>query len=352
MLVASARAGIAEGLSAGITTYADTCGFGVVHGAMRQMGVRGLMYQEVFGPQPEQCEESMRGLRSCVESLVREDTALVRTGVSPHAPYSVSDELFSRCASFAIEHGLPMAIHAAESEAETRLVREGAGAFGDALRARGIEVAPRATSTIELLERTGALAARPLLVHCVQVSDDDMALIRTRGCSVAHCPASNAKLGHGIAPLAAFLDAGIVVGLGTDSVASNNRMDLFDEARLAILMQRVRSRMPDTVSPAKALDLATIGSARALGLEAEVGSLEAGKSADIAVFAIDPVRDTPSFDPAAALVLAAGGRHARFVMVAGHVLVQDGELLQDVGDDLATVRHAAQSLEQFAKEAE
>jgi cytosine/adenosine deaminase-related metal-dependent hydrolase len=350
LLLAAARAGIAEGLSAGVTTYADTCESGVVHRALREMRVRGVMYQEVFGPQPAQCDESMRGLRERVETLAVDDTTLVRTGVSPHAPYSVSDALFASCARYATEHRLPMAIHAAESDAETILVRDGTGAFGDALRARGIDVAPRASSTMALLERTGALDARPLLIHCVQVTDADIDIMKSRGCAVAHCPASNAKLGHGIAPLTSFRQAGLAVGLGTDSVASNNRMDLLDEARLAILMQRARARMPDTVSPAQALELATMGSARALGLDTEIGSLDAGKSADIAVFDLDPVRDTPTFEPAAALVLAGGGRRARFVMVAGQVLVRDGKLVEDVGDDISAVRRATQSLEQFATE--
>ena len=176
-LLASARLGIAEGLLAGITTYADTCESGVVHEAMREMGVRGVMYLEVFGPQPEQSPSALRDLVERLAPLRGSDTALVRSGISPHAPYSVSDDLFAGAARLAIEERLPIAVHAAESEAEQRLVTEGQGDFADALRARGIEVQPRATSTIALLERAGVLRARPLLIHCVRAGSDDVTRI-------------------------------------------------------------------------------------------------------------------------------------------------------------------------------
>jgi 5-methylthioadenosine/S-adenosylhomocysteine deaminase len=179
------------------------------------------------------------------------------------------------------------------------------------------------------------------------VSAGDIAVIAAHGCAIAHCPASNAKLGHGIAPLTDLLEAGVVVGLGTDSVASSNRMDLLDEARLAILVQRVRCRTPDVLAPARMLELATLGSARALGLDHEIGSLDVGKAADLAVFDLHPVSDTPSYDPASALIFAAPGRRARFVTVAGRVLVRDGALLEDVGSDLAAVRRAAEALARF-----
>ncbi|HSA56835.1 MAG TPA: amidohydrolase family protein, partial [Gemmatimonadaceae bacterium] len=121
-LLASARVGIAEGLLAGVTAYADTCESGVVHQALREMGVRGIMYQEVFGPQPDQCASAVRELRARVEQLRAHDTARVCTGLSPHAPYSVSDALFAAAAQYARSDGLPVAVHAAESEAESRLV--------------------------------------------------------------------------------------------------------------------------------------------------------------------------------------------------------------------------------------
>jgi 5-methylthioadenosine/S-adenosylhomocysteine deaminase len=146
-------------------------------------------------------------------------------------------------------------------------------------------------------------------------------------CGVAHCPASNARLGHGIAPVAALLHAGIDVGLGSDSVASNDRMDLLDEARLALLLATAREGRIDALSASDALDLATRGAARALRLEREVGSLEVGKSADLAAFALGARARGPTHDPVAAAVLALAGTPATFVAVAGRPLVRDAVLL-------------------------
>lgn len=347
-LLSSARLGIAEGLLAGITTYADTCESGVTHQAMRDMGVRGVMFLEVFGPQPGQASESLRGLAARVESLRALDSGLVRTGISPHAPYSVSDDLFAGAARLAMDEQLPVAVHAAESEAEHLLVTEARGDFADALRARGIAVVPRGKSTIELLDRVGMLRARPLLIHCVRASRDDIARIAAHGCAVAHCPASNAKLGHGIADLEGMLHAKVDVGLGSDSVASNNRMDLLDEARLALLMGRARGRTWDVLPASQGLELATLGGARALGLDAEVGTLEVGKAADIAAFPLDAIHAQPVQDPESALLFATSGRGARLVMVGGEVLVRDGRLVREVSEDLDAVRSAGDELRKFA----
>lgn len=343
-LLASARVGIAEGLLAGVTTFADTCASGVVHQALRDMGARGIMYQEVFGPQPDQCETSMRDLRAKVDALRAADTGLVHTGVSPHAPYSVSDALFAATAAYACAEALPMAVHAAESEAESSLVAEASGEFAEALRARGIPVARRASSTIRLLEQNGALDARPLLIHCVRVDAEDIRRVASHACSVAHCPASNAKLGHGTAPVTAMLDAGIAVGIGSDSVASNNRMDLLEEARLAALMQRAGAGRPDALTAATALHMATVGGARALGFDAETGSLDIGKAADLAAFPLDAVRTVPVYDPESTVVFALSGRSARLVTVAGEELVREGSLVTDIRDDLKTVRRTADRL--------
>jgi len=296
-LVDSAKAGIAEGLLAGVTTYADTNESGAPFHALRAMGVRGISYQEVFGPDPAQCSEALAGLRAKVDAMRPNETALVRAGVSPHAPYSVSDALFEATAAYAQSERLPIAVHIAESEDESSLVQHAFGAWADSHRARGLPVVVRAGSPIRLLERTRVLDARPLLIHCIRADANDVAAIARHDCAVAHCPASNAKLGHGIAPLVELLDAGVRVGVGSDSVASNNRMDLLDEARLAILMQRARLQRHNAVSAARMLELATLGGARALGLDAEIGTLDVGKSADLAAFPLRHPRSSPLYDP-------------------------------------------------------
>lgn len=347
-LLASAHLGIAEGLLAGITTYADTSESGVAHQAMRDMGVRGVVYLEVFGPQPEQAGPALKELSAHITTLRKSDTARVRSGISPHAPYSVSDALFTGAAEMAIAEALPIAVHAAESEAEQRLVAEGEGDFAEALRVRSINVVPRGTSTISLLDRTRVLRARPLLIHCVRVDADDLRRVADNACSIAHCPASNAKLGHGFADLPAMLDANVAVGLGSDSVASNNRMDMLDEARLAVLFARAAHRRHDVIPATLGIDLATRGGARALGLDGETGTLEVGKAADLAAFPLDGLHSQPVQDPETALLYATSGRGAALVTVGGEVLVRHGQLTRSIQDALQTVRSAADELRRFA----
>jgi 5-methylthioadenosine/S-adenosylhomocysteine deaminase len=341
-LLDSARLGIEEGIRAGITTYADTSESGTPMQALREAGVRGVVYQEVFGPDPAQCDDALRGLADKIAGLRYTETNLVRVGVSPHSPYTVSDQLFRAAARFAREHKLPVAVHIAESELESQLVARGAGGFADGLRRRGIEVKPRARSPIRLLADLGVLDAKPLLIHCVRVDPIDVATIADTACTVAHCPASNAKLGHGIAPLTDLMAAGVVVGLGSDSVASNNRMDILDEARLALLAQRARLGSAETPSAGEMLELATIEGARAIGLDAEIGTIEVGKSADLAAFAFDVTR--PIQDPVAALVFSTTGAQTRFVMVAGQPLLRDGRLVNPAPSVASRVQRSADAL--------
>jgi len=332
MLVDAARFGIAEGLAAGITTYGDTCHSGAVIDALRDCGVRGIMYQEVFGPEPAQCATSMDQLRDQVVAARALETPLVRIGVSPHAPYTVSDELYEAATRFALDEGLPMALHIAEAEVESQLVERGEGRFADGLRARGIAVRARAPSSVALLERLGVLEARPLLIHCVRLSPEDRERIARSGSSVAHCPTANAKLGHGIAPIRELLDAGVRIGLGSDSVASNNRMDLLEEARLATLFQDARLARHDALTAAEALRLATLGGAEVLGLDDRIGSLAPGKDADLAAFSLASARGVPVHGAEAAALHALRGSDATFVAVAGRVLVRDGALTGPAAD--------------------
>jgi 5-methylthioadenosine/S-adenosylhomocysteine deaminase len=323
-LMDAARLGLEEGVRAGITTYADTCDSGVVLAAMREAGVRGIMYQEVFGPDPAQCAESLSALQEKMRRHAATETELVRAGISPHAPYTVSDDLFRAATRYAVEARIPMAIHIAEGELEQELITRGEGAFAHGLRRRGIEVRSRGVSPIQMLDALGVLRAHPLLIHCVRATAQDVTSMAHAGCGVAHCPVSNAKLGHGIAPLAEMLDAGVAVGLGSDSMASNNRMDILEEARLALLLQRARFGSHSLMNAETALRLATQGGACALGLDAEIGTLEVGKAADLAAFRLDGRR--PVQDPAGAAVFALTGAHADFVCVAGRVLLRNGEL--------------------------
>jgi cytosine/adenosine deaminase-related metal-dependent hydrolase len=341
-LLDSARAGLEEGILAGVTTYADTCDSGVVLDAMREYGVRGIMYQELFGPDPAQCSQSIADYRTKLTAHRARTSELVQVGISPHAPYTVSDDLFRAAAELARAERLPMAIHIAESEVESDLIVHGRGAFAEGLRGRGIPVESRGKSPVQLLARLGVLEQRPLLIHCVRVDQPDLEAIAAANAPVAHCPVSNAKLGHGIAPLLEILAAGIEVGLGTDSMASNNRMDILGEARSALLMQRARTGTHEGLSAADVLEMATMGGACALGLAGEVGSLEVGKAADLAAFAIGA--GGPTFDPAAAAVFALDGSRASFVAVAGVPLVTNGKLVRPRAGLHDRMQHVADTL--------
>ena len=340
----AARLGIAEGLRAGITTFADTCDSGVALAALRDAGVRGVMYQEVFGPHPAQAEESIAALREKLDTHRALVSELVRVGVSPHAPYTVSDRLFGAVGELARGQRLPIAIHIAESVDEVNFVRDAVGPFAEGHRARGIPVERRARSPVALLDRLGVLAARPLLIHCVHADREDIPAMAASGCAIAHCPASNAKLGHGLAPVFEWLERGITVGLGSDSMASNNRMHLLEEARLAVLAQHARGSVFSSFSATQALEMATIGGARALGLGGEVGSLEVGKSADLCAFPLDEAHATPHEDPVATAVFALGGTMARMVLVAGQPRVLDGRLLNENEGLIDRVRATGEAL--------
>jgi len=341
----AALLGVAEGLSRGITTFGDTADNAAPFDAMRRLGARGIAFREVFGPDPLQCDASMDGLRAAVAAMRAHETARVRVGVSPHAPYSVSDALFRAVAEYAARERLPVAVHAAESAEEDDLVIRAAGPFAKFLAGRRIAVTSRATGVVELLDAAGLLRADTLLIHCVRVSEHAVRRIADTGCGVAHCPASNAKLGHGIAPLHELLAAGTRVGLGSDSMASNDAMDLLGEARLAALQQRAKLKRADLLPARAAFRLATMGGAEALRLDAEIGSLVPGKQADLAAFRVEPL-GAPAEDPFAALVFASAGARAHRVVVAGEERVRDGVVL---GFDAAVVGRVCEAAARIAQ---
>ena len=330
----SAHAGIREGLLAGITCFADTAPGDAAFAAMLATGVRGIAFREVFGPDPSQCDQSMNDLRESVREMTMRRTRLVSVGVSPHAPYSVSDALFTASSTFAREHHLPLATHVAESDEEAKLVEQGEGEFAALLHGRDIAVNPRARSPIALLERCGVLESDPLLIHCCRLDDTDVATIGARRLAVAHCPASNAYFAHRPSPLVALLHAGARVGLGTDSLASNDRMSILGEAQLAV------ASTGGALDARRAVELATLGGARALNMAHEVGSLEVGKQADLAVYAL-PAGEAIPDDPVSALVQLLHHATAKLVVIAGRVLVRDGQLL--AADDGIAARCLAAS---------
>jgi cytosine/adenosine deaminase-related metal-dependent hydrolase len=311
--LANARAGVAECLRSGITTVGDASYSGAAAVACAELGLRGTIYLEVFGRSPEEAFGRFEASRERARSAFSER---IRLGISPHTPFNITDDIYRAC----VETGLPIATHLSESEAEVEWLRGGTGAFS------GLAICPPCgTSGIRRLADAGLLGPQIVAAHCVQVDDDDIALLAEHDVGVAHCPRSNALLGCGIAPLAKLRAAGLRVGIGTDSPASTPSFDFFEEMRAAIYMARARERRPDALSASEGLELGTLGSARALGLDAEVGSLAPGKRADLVVVSLADSPFVPWEDPAAAVVL--GGSPARVVTT-----FVDGEVRYD-GDD-------------------
>ena len=310
---AAARRGIADCWAAGVTTIAETGDSGAVFAALVEMGASGIVYQEVFGPHPAQLDESLAALRARVASMRSLSAGRARLGVSPHAPYTVSGPLYRAVAGLAREQGLPLAVHLAESRAETELVAAGEGPFAVAWRSRGIPLPSGVDgkgfrSPVAYLDSLGVLGPETLCIHAVQVDARDIECLAGRGVSVAHCPRSNRRHGHGDAPLAELQRAGIRIGVGTDSVASIGRLDLLAEARAA--------RELGGLSATGALGLVTSGAARALGLETETGTLTTGKWADVVAFEIgEGGRDSPE-----AAVLAAAPGDAVLTLSGGRVV--------------------------------
>jgi 5-methylthioadenosine/S-adenosylhomocysteine deaminase len=340
--LAAARWSMVESIRAGITTMGATEASGAAARALSESGLRGTVYQEVFGPDPRQADESIGQLVTDLERIRGFTGERVRLGVSPHAPYTVSDALYRRVAAFARDEGLPMALHIAESRPERELVVAAAGAFAAALRARGIEIMPRGRTPIAMLDHLGILDERPLLIHCVDLDEEDIGRIAATGCSVAHCPVANAKLGHGLAPVGQLRAAGVTVGLGTDSVASNNRLDLLEEARCAALLRRAADRSHVALSAPELLRLCTIDGARALGLDDRIGTLEVGKDADLCAVKLDSPSATPIFDPVATLFHSARGSDVCLTVVAGEILFEAGEFhTVDLGAALRGLEAAA-----------
>jgi 5-methylthioadenosine/S-adenosylhomocysteine deaminase len=312
--VAIARLGAAECLASGITTVGDCSYSGASARACAELGLRATVYLEVFGSDVPAALERFAQVHDRVEDDLSDR---VRPGISPHAPYSVSLELYEACA----ELGLPLATHLSESPSEVVYLETGGGAwgaYGDLL------VSPPGTTGTRLLADHGLLGPNVVAAHCVAVDDEEISLLASTGTGVAHCPRSNGALGCGIAPLAELRAAGAHVGVGTDSPASAPSFDFFEELRAVLLAARGRARRPDVLTAAETLELATLGGATALGLDREVGSLVPGKRADLAVVSLSGSAYLPWEDSATAVVLGGSPDRVLATFVDGDARYEKG----------------------------
>ena len=237
------------------------------------------------------------------------DEPLLSFCLAPHAPFTVSDAAFAQIATYAGELDIPVHIHLHETAQELQ----------DSCARHGVRPLAR-------LEKFGLLGPGLIAVHAVHVNPEEISLLARHGCSVAHCPSSNLKLASGIAPITALLRAGVNVGIGTDGAASNNRLDLFAEMRLAALLAKGSSGDATAMPAHKALECATLGGARALGLQAKIGSIVPGKLADLTAVRLSAPELAPCYDPASHLIYAAGREHVTDVWVSGERRLAGGEL--------------------------
>jgi cytosine/adenosine deaminase-related metal-dependent hydrolase len=277
----AARTGLQRSFAAGVTTLADTGDSGAPFEVLLEQNGSGIAYLEVFGPDPFSADTQFDAFRTRALELKARQTERVRLGVSPHAPYSVSGLLYSRVARFAEEEGLPMAVHIAESAAESELLEHADGPFARQWESRGIPLPSLPGRTpLAWLDEHGVLGPRTLCIHVVRAQGDDITRLARQHCPVAHCPRSNRRHGHGDAPLGKLLAAGLRVGVGTDSAASVYPVDLLAEARAAQALAGLTAE--------RALDLVMLGAARALNLDLELGSLALEKFADCTIIGLPP----------------------------------------------------------------
>jgi 5-methylthioadenosine/S-adenosylhomocysteine deaminase len=239
------------------------------------------------------------------------DHPLVSFCIAPHAPYTVSDATFRKVSRLSAELDLPVHVHVHETteEIERSMAEHGA-------------------RPLERLRGLGLLSPSLLAVHAVHLTEDEIGLLARHGCSVVHCPSSNLKLASGFAPAAALLRAGVGLSFGTDGAASNNRLDLFQEMRLAALLAKAVAHDAEAMPAHTALRCATIGGAAALGLERAIGSIVAGKWADLVAVALDSHLLQPVYDPVSHLVYACGREDVTDVWVGGEPVLRSGELLR------------------------
>ncbi len=365
-ILVSALLGALEAIRAGITTVGDPMDVAASLDAALISGIRAVLYQEVFSPVPDEAETTMQNLRLKMDELRRriadwpEDRLIsdsvgrgfdlnrenqkrrrkrLRLGVSPHAPYTVSGPLFQKVQHYTKAEGLPVCIHVAESKAESQLLENGSGPIMQSFQARGIQWQPPRCSAVQYLHQLGMISDSTLLVHCIRLREPDFDILKGQRASVAHCPKSNWKLRHGFLDLKTVHQCGIRLGLGTDSVASNNNMDMIEEMRFALFnpswlqpeATEVVEDSPSIFTAESVLRLATLGGAEALGLSSEIGSIEPGKQADVIAVDLSGMHTVPVYSPESALALSARAADVRMTMVSGDILYEDG-IIPDVDE--------------------
>lgn len=300
-----------EMIESGTTTYADMYYFEEeIARTTRDAGLRGVLGETIIQFPVADAKTPAEGLAR-TESYINafKDDALITPAVAPHSMYTLDQATLTACSTLARKYDVPVLIHVAETADELKIAHQ-----------------QHQATPVGYLEAIGFWTPRTLVAHGVWVNDEDIQILKRRGIGVSHNPESNMKLASGAAPVTKYLAAGVALGLGTDGAASNNELDMFGAMRQAAFLAKLTTRDPTAVPAATALEMATIGGARALGMERTIGSLEAGKRADLIVVSMDSARQTPMYDPVSHLVYVTRGDDVRTTIVNGKVLMKDRQL--------------------------
>ena len=313
MVRAGTRLAALEMIQSGTTAYADMYYFEEeIARATKAAGMRGVLGQTIIQfpvPDARTPQEGLARTEAFIKEFVSDE--LIVPAVAPHSPYTLQAKDLLASRALATKYGVPVLIHVAETEIELGTSKKDHAGM----------------SPVAYLQSIGFWGPRTVANHGVWVDAADRQILRAHQVAVSHNPESNMKLASGIAPVPEYLAAGVTVGLGTDGAASNNDLDMFEAMRFAALLHKVNTRDPQVIPATTALEMATIGGARALGLEKQIGSLEVGKRADLAIVSTSRARLTPLYDPVSHLVYAARGDDVQSVMVNGRLLMREREVL-------------------------
>ncbi len=312
----------AEMLQGGVTTFNDMYFYPLATAeAVKKTGIRanlGLVVIEFPSTYADDADDYLSKGFEAHDSW--RDHERITTSLAPHAPYTVSNQTFEKIVTFAEQLDLSIHTHLHETIAE----------IDDSVNQYGVRPLAR------LLE-LGVLSPRLIAAHTVHLDDKERELLAQYGCHIAHCPASNAKLGSGVAEIASANDASINIGLGTDGAASNNRTDLFAEMRLAAMLAKANTQNAQVLSAQQVIEMATINGANALGLGGEIGSINIGKQADLVAVNVSDLSIAPCYDPIAHLVYACGREQVTNTWVAGELRYSDGCFSDIELDELAAI---------------
>ena len=322
----SAVLGGLEALSFGITCVANTSATGAAVGVMRDLGLRGIVYREVVASQRGEVDAAMERAENDVLSWMCEvDNERVQVGVMPGSLYSCHPAILTKVAELATRENLQLALHVAGSKEEFNFIRYGSSAFKIHDGENPIETRtalpwmPSGTSPVRYAVNWGAFdAPNVVAVHCVHINDEDVRFLKTYDVAVCVCSRTNAQLGMGVAPILGLRRAGLRIGFGSDSLAATDSIDMFTQMRTGMLIQRaVDADAGAFLNSTQALEMATIGAARALRLDAQVGSLEAGKVADVIAVDVSRLHLGADADPVPGLVNTCAGTDVLMTMVGG-----------------------------------